>query len=69
MFNTDPFHRIKVGIDLVYYTIPFFLARYTKVQILIFLLFVLGEFIFYLILVGFLVVFLMNSSGKSISEK
>ena len=47
----------------MYYNPTRFQARDTIVQKLMFLLFVHGDFIFYLIF------FLMNSLGKSLSEK
>jgi len=63
--NNDPWHWIKAGIDLGYCNPTSFQTRGHKVQKLMFLLFVLGEFIFHLILMKFL---LMNSFGKSLSE-
>ena len=56
---------LKVGVDLGYSNPTRFQIRGPKLQKWMFLLFVHREFIFYLIIVFFV----MNSLGKSLSEK
>ena len=46
-------NKAKVGINFGYYNPTRFQARDTKVQKLMFLFFVLGEFNFYLVLMGY----------------